>query len=81
MKNLKSKIILIILAVSLIGLLGGCEPTQQFDSLERPIIIVAKSKGGDVVVRDKTGEYLTLGRQYYLANSLYDTYAVGDTIR
>ena len=81
MKNLKSKIILIILAVGLIGLLGGCEPPQKFDYLARPIIVVAKSKGGDVVVRDKVGTYLTLGRDYYLAKSIYDTYAVGDTIK
>jgi hypothetical protein len=81
MRDLKTKLSALIIIVVLIATLGGCEPPQQFERLERPIIIVAKSKDGDVVVRDKTGKYLTLSRQYYLANSLYDTYAVGDTVR
>lgn len=85
MKNIKPKIILLILAVSLIGLLGGCdlieEAPDKFYKLEPPIILVAETMGGSVVVRDKHNTYLTINEDYYLGNCLANSYNAGDTLK
>ena len=66
----KSKIILIILAVSLIGLLGGCSTETK-----RYAIITSKSLNRD----NKCNYYFYYGDNYYFVGDINE-FEVGDTV-
>jgi len=59
--------------------LVGCEPNIQ--DLKPPIILVAKSSEGDILLRDKDSTYLSFNSNYYVAKSISNTYEVGDTLK
>ncbi len=60
--------------------LFSCDPIYKFERLKPPIVVVAKDTSGSITLIDKNNEYVTLPKGYYLANTLSNSYAIGDTI-
>jgi hypothetical protein len=75
MKNLF--IIVIILAT-----LTSCRDTayDTFQGMTSPIILVAESEDGDVVLVDAQDKRILINRDYYAAQAVSNTYDVGDTL-
>jgi len=75
----------LIFILSFIITLTGCNafltPSERFGRLTFPVIVVAESKEGVITVRDINNTYITLGKEFYLAQTLSATYNPGDTIR
>lgn len=56
-------------------------PADKFEKLTPPIILVAKSKEGAITVCDSKKKYVTLGQEWYLAQTISNSYEKGDTLR
>ena len=73
---MKTKIFLFAVLFSLLS----CSPADQFYGSKSPLVIVAISKKGSVTVINSNNEYITIPHDYYLAETLSNSYSVGDTI-
>jgi len=63
----------------------GCSALlPSYDStigkMEKPIIIIAESKDGDITLRDGRNRYLTIPAEYHTAKTLSESFNAGDTI-
>lgn len=74
---MKTKLFLLAI-ISLI--LFSCDPADKFYNAKKPMVVVAIGKLGGVTVVDSNNEYITIPSYYYLAQTLSNSYNVGDTI-
>lgn len=78
---MKKLIFILLFIITLTGCNAFLTPSERFERLTFPVIVVAESKEGVVTVRDINNTYITLGKEFYLAQTLSATYNPGDTIR
>jgi hypothetical protein len=55
-------------------------PDERFHRLIPPIILVAESEDGSVILTDATNEYVEISKIYVIALTISQSYNVGDTI-
>jgi hypothetical protein len=70
------------LAALLALFLTGCisTPEDELNKMKKPVVVIAKSFDGDILVRDSIGTLLIIDRDCRLAGIL-NSLKIGDTIR
>ena len=82
MKNIIKTLLIITISILL---LPSCVPEQstsnKFEKMEPPIILIAKSKKGTIIIQDANNENLTISYQYSIAQAISNSYNTGDTLK
>ena len=78
--NSKLSYAIYIVLVAFLFTSCGFTTAERFKDLEAPIVLVAKSTGGTVILVDKNNKYLTIPEKYYMADAIFNSYNEGDTL-
>jgi len=83
MKDRKKMLTRLTCAAVLMVALTGCfdsRPTVKFGELTPPIIVVAMSEAGSVVVCDSANTIVTIPSGYAVSEAIGNSYEIGDTL-
>jgi hypothetical protein len=69
--------------ITLCLLLASCSTADEvwLTNATHPIVVVAVSDKGSVVLRDAQGRYLTLPPGYALSDAIASSYSVGEALK
>lgn len=79
---LHKKLSVLLIAIALIGLLGGCTDNSTpagLNDMKRPLTLVGKAEDGSVLIKGDDGELICYSGTYYFSKTLKNI-AIGDTI-
>ena len=82
MIKLNGKLSYALYFVLVVFLFTGCSNSteRRFEALEVPIVLVAESLNGTVILVDKNNTYLIIATGYYMADAIANSYNKGDTL-
>lgn len=76
------KHILMLMAAMLCGCgVNSLDPEEVVNAMVPPVVIIAKSSDGTVVVRDKNGLVKMMNPEFYFTKAIAKTMNIGDAIR
>lgn len=61
----------------------GCSKSviDKVNSLDKPILLISKSKKGGIILQGSSGEIVSISGGYYIAQSIIESdYKVGDIV-
>lgn len=88
-----SRILLIIIFMTLLGLLLSCgsqvedyndKCVKELNEMKSPVILIGMENspfGHSIVLKDSLGEIFAFGNMSYLARALGESHNIGDTIK